>query len=273
MVADKQEASSEASQEDINPAVEKLLDRILNGDLELSEEERQNLEASKIELSGTTLEDLGVSTGNAELDKLDLNQFNLQSGSDISKIAYNLVNLTVKKGFSPRDVLQCSDEMLENFYAYASTLLEGGKYEMAETVFQLLTYLDPTDYRYVLGQGVILHRQGKYEQAAYKYFVAAMLDQSQPQAHFYAVDCYLRLNDLVSALTALEDCLEVCGDNPEWEEIKDSVITTREIVQERLDNLPEGEKIEPHYAEGGFLHSSFAEADDQQDDTESKDIN
>ncbi len=160
----------------------------------------------------------------------------------------------VKKGMLPKNALGITDQTAEKMYSQAYQMYNQGKYEEAKRVFATLVLLDVTDGRYAFGLGASAHMMKDFDTAVSWYLKASLFDPDNPVPYYHTSDCYLQLNDPISALTALFCAVEKAGSKPEYSILKQRC----EIIIETLKKLKPTDKtpiddqaMGPSLKEGG----------------------
>lgn len=141
----------------------------------------------------------------------------------------------LETGVVPKEALGFSDEKVEAIYGQAYRLYNSGKYEEASQIFRLLMVLDSTDSKYMLGLAACLHMMKQYKNAVKVYTIAAILDGNNPIPHFHLSDCFIQMNDQVSAIMALEMAIKRAGDKQEYQILKDRALLTIESLKKELE--------------------------------------
>jgi len=149
---------------------------------------------------------------------------------------------SMKKGASPKEILDIQPETIEYFYSQAYRLYNQGKYQEALYLFQMLTMMDPGVPRHALGSAACLHRMGKYEAAGQVYLIAGPLDAENPLPFFHAADCYIKLKVYEIAEFSLQKCLELCGDKQQFALVKERASVMLEACQAEI--AIENKKVE-----------------------------
>lgn len=140
----------------------------------------------------------------------------------------------VGPGVPPKDAMGLSDQMVEGIYAQAYQLYNTGKYKEASQLFRLLIMLNGAEAKYSLGLAACYHMAKDYETAVIVYTTCGTLDPNNPIPHYHASDCYLQMNDKVSAMIALEMAVKRSGTKPEFAQLKDRALMTIESLREEI---------------------------------------
>ncbi len=151
----------------------------------------------------------------------------------------------IKKGIIPKQMLKLDDETLEGIYTQAYLFYNQGKFRDASYLFVILMLLDPTQPKYMLGSGACLHRLGKYEKAAQVYLLGSSLDPKNPLPHFHAADCYIKLKALPLADMCLKTAIQCCGEQKEYELVKERATLMQQAISEELDAMMKAAKENP----------------------------
>jgi hypothetical protein len=110
------------------------------------------------------------------------------------------------------------------------------KYPAAKRIFDLLIKLNTFEPKYYHALASTQHRQKDFFSAARNYMHAHVLSPiNNPELHYHSADCYLRMDDLMSAILSLGHCIEGCDDRNEiHRQIKTRSIPLREILIKQL---------------------------------------
>ena len=106
-----------------------------------------------------------------------------------------------------QSIFALSDNTMEHIYALGLELLNERAYADAETVFSVATYLNPFIPENLIGSGIALFWQKKYQNALQWFEIAQELQPDKAVALVYAALCKLNLNetaDLKGHLQSLE---------------------------------------------------------------------
>lgn len=129
-----------------------------------------------------------------------------------SKDFQNVAAKAVQGGMMPKDVMGLSDAMVEGIYGQAYRLYNTGKYKDASQLFRLLIMLNSTEPKYAMGLAACFHMLKEYKNAVATYAICGVTDPENPVPHYHASDCYIHLNDPISALISLEMAVKRAGD-------------------------------------------------------------
>ncbi|MCB1135067.1 MAG: SycD/LcrH family type III secretion system chaperone, partial [Chlamydiia bacterium] len=146
----------------------------------------------------------------------------------------NLLYLVINKGIPAKDVLQMPPEMVETLYSHAYNMYNQGKYDEAEHLFRFLMLLDPLEAKYAFGQAAVSHMKKQYEQAGKMYYMCTLLNPDDPMPHYHASDCYMKLNDLGSALLSLEFAIDASEGKPEFKGLVEKARALKQALEERM---------------------------------------
>lgn len=129
-----------------------------------------------------------------------------------------------------RDFTQLTPESMEAIYMIAYNQYNGGKYEDAERIFQLLSFLDHFDERYWLGLGAARERLKKYEDAIKAFTFLNVLNLDNPQPALLIAKCHMAQGKAEDAQGALHACVFMSGDKPEYAELKQQAQNLLELL-------------------------------------------
>jgi type III secretion system low calcium response chaperone LcrH/SycD len=159
-----------------------------------------------------------------------------------AKSADQLQNMTsglIQKGGVPKDFLGVSDAMIEGIYGQAYRLYNTGKYNDATQLFRLLVMLNATEFKYCMGLAACYHMQKEYKSAVETYTVCSLLESDNPVPHFHASDCYIQMQNPVSALVVLEMAVKRAGNQAQYATLKDRALLTMASLRKEIARLKE----------------------------------
>lgn len=183
-----------------------------------------------------------------EIIKNRVNELGQTQPQEIKDAIEKLALDIYEKGMKPKDAMGLSDQMVEGMYSFGYRLYNTGKYDQASQLFRLLIMLDPMQARFMMGLGACLHMQKKYEDASNAYVLCAVLDLTNPLPHYHAADCYLEDNKLELAVTALQSCIIICGEQPQYSVIKERALVMLQGILAKVDEKYKDPKADKQQA-------------------------
>ncbi len=138
-----------------------------------------------------------------------------------------MTNLTL-----PKDLIGLDEEMIESIYRQAYLLYNAGKYSRAIELFRALCMLNPADSKFLLGLAACFHMLKQYKGAIDTYALCAVVNPESPIPYYHSSDCYLKLDDAVSASIALELAIKRAADKPEFKKMYDRALMTLKGIKE-----------------------------------------
>jgi len=147
-----------------------------------------------------------------------------------------MVRAGATQGGLPKDLLGINDGMIETIYGQAYRLYNTGKYKDASQMFRLLIMLNPTESKYSMGLAACFHMLKEYASAIELYTICGTLDPENPVPHFHASDCYLQMDNPISALVSLEMAVKRAGEKPQFSTLRDRALLTISSVKEKIKN-------------------------------------
>ncbi len=157
-------------------------------------------------------------------DKIDIND-----KKQIRALADHVLE-NLEKGMPLQQAVGLSDESMEEIYSLAYGFYNQGKFTESLSLFQFLSSASPTTYKYILGLASSLHQLQSYEEAAIGFCYAFNLDPDDPIPTYFATDCFLKLNRNEEAEELADVTIAICGDKPEFQELK----TKCELIKKKL---------------------------------------
>lgn len=136
--------------------------------------------------------------------------------AEIDKLKSQL-NLAIKLGITPKEVMQQNNEFLESLYSLAMQYYRVGNWINAATVLRSLIALDPFNAKFSLALGMLLQRTKNYPESITAYRLSSALDQTNPIPYFHLADCYMKLNEKEKALESLDKAIEFASDQMVYE--------------------------------------------------------
>lgn len=138
-----------------------------------------------------------------------------------------------KGNLSIKTLAGVSDEKEEAIYGQAYLLYNTGRYREAAEIFRVLITVNSTEPKYMVGLAACFHMLKEYDAAISTYMICTFLDPQNPLPHFHLSDCYLQLNDTLSAKVALKEAINRAGDKPQFKTLKErSEITLAGLEKE-----------------------------------------
>jgi type III secretion system low calcium response chaperone LcrH/SycD len=156
-------------------------------------------------------------------------------GQEKAQEVKNVAAKVVNQGVMPKDMMGLSDAMVEGIYGQAYRLYNTGKYKDATQLFRLLIMLNSTESKYAMGLAACFHMLKEYKNAISTYSICGVIDPDNPIPHYHASDCYIHLDDPVSALIALEMAVKRAGEKPEYQTLKDRALLTIEGLKKEIE--------------------------------------
>lgn len=160
-------------------------------------------------------------------------------GKDKTQNYDTVVQKVMQKGMVPKDFLGLSDQMVEGIYGQAYRLYNSGNYKDAIQIFRLLIMINSIEPKYSLGLAACFHMLKEFKSAADMYTLCSILDPQSPIPPYHASDCYIQMNDKVSALISLEMAVKKAGSRPEYQTLKDRATLTAESLKKELEKPKE----------------------------------
>lgn len=137
-----------------------------------------------------------------------------------------------KEGGTMGDLMDVSDETLENLYAFAHHLYQNNKYLESEKAFAFLTVCNHLEKKYLVGLGAARQMQKRYKEALEAYAMAIILDLRDPEIHLYIGDCLLALGNKSDAEKSYRTVIEFAGTKEKYKDIKRRAKGLMEILEQ-----------------------------------------
>lgn len=136
-----------------------------------------------------------------------------------------------------KDALNVSDQTIEYLYSQAYRLYNIGKFKEASRYFHILYLFNGLDPRFSMGIAASHHMQKEYQRAVEWYMVCAALDERSPLPYYHISDCFLKLNEKLSALVILKMLQErLKGNDPQFAQLKERSLRMIESLLSEVTN-------------------------------------
>lgn len=146
------------------------------------------------------------------------------------KIAAEVCKL-MKEGMTIQEATGLSDEMLDEVYTLAYGYYNQGKYNESVSLFEFLANTAPKNYKYVFGLASCYHQLKAYDDSAVGFYYAAQLESDNPIPAYYLLDSFLKQNELEAAEEAADITMIICGDKPEYRDLKERCRLIKESLK------------------------------------------
>lgn len=131
----------------------------------------------------------------------------LKPGIDLRLVDPEDWQLCLENGGSLSDAMSMEKEELEAIYTLAEQYLSDGRYIEAKPLFQLLSYCNHCEVKYLVGLAKSREALEQFELAADTYGFAAFLHTEDASLPFYAAMCHLALDSRKEAKSCFEACV------------------------------------------------------------------
>lgn len=152
---------------------------------------------------------------NADHDAEEQKQLSILEADKTRLIDYLLQQQVLSK-----ETLNLNPETAQSIYEQAYQLYSAGQYAKAKSLFTVLLVFNPTEFQFLYSYATCCFMLKEYEIAAECFVHCGDLDSANPLPYFYASDCYIQLQDLLSTCTALRMAVKRAGHQPEYAEIR-----------------------------------------------------
>lgn len=135
-----------------------------------------------------------------------------------------------------KDAFGFGPDTMESFYYMGHGLFQKKNYPAARKVFHMLCMVDPIESRYYHALAATQHKQKDYLAAVKSYMSSYAYNQVEdPEIHFHCADCYLKMDDTISAIVSLGNCITACDErNQKHRLIKMRSTTLRETLLKKV---------------------------------------
>jgi len=186
-----------------------------------------------------------------------LQKINFSAGKKAEETLHVIMEAVMKKGIMPKQALKLGDDTMEAIYTQGYNLYNQGRYKEASYIFRLLTLLDFTTSKYILGMAASLHRLKDYKNASNLYLMYGALEPTNPLPHFHSADCYLQMNAIEIAILCLTMAISIAVDQPQYAVLKERATLLRQGLEVKAQARAEG-KIEENTGEPEIATESSA---------------
>lgn len=131
-----------------------------------------------------------------------------------------LIDYFIDHDILSKETLRLDPETLHDLYEKTYQVYAAGQYAKAKSLFGFLMLFNPSDSQFLYGYATCCFMLKEFDRAADCYVRCGLLDPSNPVPYFYAADCYMHRQDLLSTCMALKMALKRADDQPEFAEIK-----------------------------------------------------
>ncbi len=91
--------------------------------------------------------------------------------------------------------------------------------------------------KYTLGLAGCFHMLKEYGNAAQAYVRCSLIDAESPIPYYHAYDCFMHLNDPVSAAVVLQLAIDKAGDKPLYAVIKQRCELSLQQIKGELNEI------------------------------------
>jgi type III secretion system low calcium response chaperone LcrH/SycD len=170
-----------------------------------------------------------------EIIKETVEEMGAKLSAEEKKEQERMVTEMLVNGKFAKEAAGVSPECLEFIYGGTLRLYNSGQYPKAELMFQFLSLLDPSSFRFRMGIAACRHMQKKYGPALDAYGVCIPLDPKSPLPYYHAADCYIHMDALPMALRALELTITTAGEDPQYKKIAERSLAMMRSIIEKLE--------------------------------------
>lgn len=126
-----------------------------------------------------------------------------------------------EQGMPPKEAMNISEKEIAEMYSFAYSLFSSGKYLESSEMFKMLLMIDPDQSDFATALGVCYHRMKEYKKALDAYMLAGILAPKNPVPMFYAYDCAINIDEIMSAGMMLSSVIKRAGNQPQYNKIKE----------------------------------------------------
>ncbi|MBX9477183.1 SycD/LcrH family type III secretion system chaperone [Yersinia enterocolitica] len=126
----------------------------------------------------------------------------------------------MRRGGSLRMLTKMNPQDLALVYEYTIQLCQGGEYNSAKQLLNLLVRLDHWNFSYWLTLGSCYQQTADFHQAIYCFSRAGQIQVDDPRPSCSAAECYVACNNQVYAEKAFRMSLNWSHSHTKWTEVK-----------------------------------------------------
>ncbi|QHB31001.1 CesD/SycD/LcrH family type III secretion system chaperone [Yersinia canariae] len=129
----------------------------------------------------------------------------------------------MRRGGSLRMLAKMNPQDLALVYEYTVQLCQGGEYDSAKRLLNLLVRLDHWNFSYWLTLGLCYQQTADFHQAIYSFSRAGQIQVDDPRPSCFAAECYVACGNRDYAEKAFRTSLNWCHSHTEWTQVKQQV--------------------------------------------------
>ncbi|AJJ11697.1 type III secretion low calcium response chaperone LcrH/SycD [Yersinia rohdei] len=122
----------------------------------------------------------------------------------------------MRRGGSLQMLAKMDPQDLALVYEYTVQLCQGGEYDGAKRLLNLLVRLDHWNFSYWLTLGLCYQQTADFHQAIYCFSRAGQIQLDDPRPACSAGECYLACGNTDYAEKAFRRALSWCNSHPQW---------------------------------------------------------
>lgn len=138
-----------------------------------------------------------------------------------------------EKGIPLYKSMGIDEDFMKFLYATAYQMYQSGKFKEACANFQILATYDPTDPKYVLGQGLCYQQLRKYPNAINAFVQCGTMNSSDPYPYWHIYECFEELHEPWGSCSALAAVIQICDQTNEYPELRSKA----EIAMQNAANM------------------------------------
>ena len=163
-------------------------------------------------------------------ETIDLDFLAAQS-EKFDKATGEIADKMLNQKMTPKESMGLSSAYLENIYSQAFSLYNTGKYIEAAHLFRILIMYNPMEPKYMMGLAACFHLLKEWDSAIQMYTLCSALDPNTPIPHYHTSDCFIQMNDDLSAMLCLELAIEKAEGKAEFSKIKERALLSLENLR------------------------------------------
>lgn len=161
-----------------------------------------------------------------------LKDLNVNNPEAIAQAAETIYQQMQSEGKSVQEVMNISDDFLEQVYGVGYSYYNLGKNKEALSLFHFLISIQPQSAKYMFGFSATLYQMKDFENAALGFCMAYANNQEDPLAAYQTADCLLKLNQPQEATLMLDQAIKAAGNKKAHSVLKERCILIKNNINQ-----------------------------------------
>lgn len=135
------------------------------------------------------------------------------------------------KAETHQEALKLSDKTMKYFYNVGNKYYEEGQYDKSETIYDILSTLNPFVSEFWIEKGRCNYRLSLYDKALIDFAMATLVDPDNAWSRVFSAHSYIKIGNIDDAQIELEELITISNAHPEYEMSEEIKVLTSEISQ------------------------------------------